>query len=128
MDMNTLSDDARAVARAERELADAHLSMDLRVIDRLLHHDYKIIQPGGAVENKNEVLASYRGGKRHWERAEVDQLDVRVRGDTAWVTGRWRASGVNNGESFEYSARFLSIWIYEDGRWQNVAYLATEIT
>ncbi len=30
-------------------------------------------------------------------------------------------------DDFDYAARFLSIWIKEGGRWQNVAYHSTDI-
>ena len=126
--MQTASnDEIQAVAQAERELAEAHLRLNLATIDLLLHPDYAIIQPGGEVESKAEVLASYRTGTRRCDSAEADELDVRVYGDTAVVIGRWTASGQNQSERFDYSARFLSIWVEQDGRWQNVAMQSTEI-
>lgn len=120
-------DDLEAVAQAERALAAAHVTLDLDVIDRLIHSDYVIVQPGGAVESKAEMLASYRTGTRHWDSAEVDELDIRRNGETAIVVGRWRASGRNGAEAFDYQARFLSVWIKADTRWQNIAYQSTEI-
>jgi len=120
-------DDLLAVAQAERALAEAHLSLDLGVFDQLLHKDYIIIQPGGGAENRAGTLASFRKGTRHWDKASVDQLDIRLFDGTAVVTGRWTASGRNGAASFDYQARFLSVWVREDGRWQNVAYQSTEI-
>lgn len=117
----------RQVAQAERELAAAHLSLDLETIDRLLHPDYVIVQPGGRIETKADILASYRAGGRRWDTAQVDQLNVQLYGETAIVTGRWRASGGNQGEPFDYAARFLSIWLREGDRWQNIAYQATDL-
>jgi ketosteroid isomerase-like protein len=118
---------AAAVAEAERKLAAAHLSLDLETIDRLLHPDYVILQPGGRIETKADVLASYRAGGRRWDTAEADELDIRLLGGTAIVAGRWQASGENQGEPFDYAARFLSVWFREDGRWRNIAYMATEL-
>lgn len=120
-------DDRHAVAAAEHALAAAHLGPDLAVIDQLIHADYIIVQPGGAIETKADVLASYRTGTRHWDRAAVDTLAIRLHADTAIVTGIWRASGRNGPEAFDYQARFLSVWIKDDGRWQNIAYQSTEI-
>ncbi|GIQ72644.1 nuclear transport factor 2 family protein [Bradyrhizobium sp. RD5-C2] len=119
--------DLDAVAAAEHALAAAHLTLDLDVIDRLIHPDYVIVQPGGAIETKADVLASYRSGTRHWEAARVDELDIRLYQDTAVVVGRWLASGRNGPASFDYRARFLSVWVRLGGRWQNLAYQATEI-
>lgn len=119
--------DEQAVIAAEKALADAHLSLDLEVIDSLLHPDYEIIQPDGRVETKADVLASYRTGTRVWHTAKVDRLAVKLFGEMALVHGRWQASGRNESEVFDYAARFLSVWVKDEGRWQNVVYKSTEI-
>jgi ketosteroid isomerase-like protein len=118
----------QAVLQAERDLAEAHLRLDLPRFDELLHPDYVIIQPGGKVEDKAETLASLQTGTRLWEIARSDEMDVQIYGETAVVVGRWRGKGQNGDISFEYSARFLSVWIYEEGMWRNVAAQSTEIT
>lgn len=120
-------DDTFAIIASERELAAAHLTLDLAALDRLFHRDYAIVQPDGTTETRAEVLASFAAGERHWDPAEVDQLHVRRYGDDAVVIGRWRATGHNRQIPFDYAARFLSLWINEAGRWQNVAYHSTEI-
>ena len=122
-----LAEDFNAVVQAEHQLAAAHLQLDLKTIEHLLHQDYVIVQPGGKVETKAEVLASYHTDTRHWDTAQVDQLDIRLYGDTARVVGRWRASGQHGTERFDYAARFLSIWIKQAGRWQNLGYQSTDI-
>ena len=115
------------VAREEIELAEAHLSLNLDTFDRLLHPDYVIIQPGGVVEGKAETMASLGSGERFWEIARSDEMDVRIYGDTAVVIGRWRGKGKNAGEFFDYSARFLSVWVREDSQWRNVAAQSTPL-
>ena len=119
--------DIQAVIQAEEALAAAHLSLDLDTIDRLLHPDYVIIQPNGQLEDKAATLNSLRSDQRHWEIAQSDQLEVRLYGETAIVVGRWRGKGHNGPESFDYQARFLSIWVREKGLWRNVAYEAAPL-
>lgn len=115
------------IAAGERDFAAAHLTLDLAVLEQLYHPDFVIAQPDGMVESKVEVLDSYRSGERHWDLAEVDQLDIRVAGHTGIAIGRWRAIGTNRGQSFNYAARFLSVWTQDGGTWRNIAYTATEI-
>lgn len=115
------------IKRAERQLAEAHLTLNLGTFDRLLHPEYVILQPGGKIEHKTEVLSSSRDGRRHWSTARTDQLEMKIYGDTGIVTGPWWASGQNGEQRFNYAARFLSVWIRADGRWQNIAYQSTEI-
>lgn len=119
--------DRAALIQAEQALATAHLTRDLATIDWLLHPTYVIVQPGGAHENKAQTLASLTTGDRHWELAESDEMEVRLYGDTAVVTGRWRGRGRNGAQHFDYQARFLSTWVREDGEWRNVAYMAMEV-
>lgn len=115
------------VKAAEAQLADAHVRLDIDLIDSLLHPDYVIVQPDGMVETKRQVLASYRSGTRHWDSAKSDQLDVRVYGNMAIVIGRWQAKGRNGSVDFDYAARFLSVWIKQGGRWLNLSSQSTEI-
>jgi ketosteroid isomerase-like protein len=117
-----------ALIAAEEALAAAHLTLDLATLDRLLHPDYVIVQPGGAIEDKAQTLASFTTGDRHWDLAQSDEMTVRIHGDTAVVTGRWRGRGRNGAIHFNYQARFLSTWVRENGAWRNLAYMATELT
>lgn len=119
--------DAEAVIHAEQRLAAAHLTLDLATIAALLHDDYVIVQPGGRIETKADVLASYAAGDRHWDSAAVERLDVKLYGDVARVVGVWRASGSNAGMTFDYQARFVSIWVKQADRWQNLSYASAEM-
>jgi ketosteroid isomerase-like protein len=118
---------ADIIAANEQAIAAAHVSLDLEAIDRLYHPEFIVVQPDGMIETKAEVLESYRSGDRHWDFAEIDRLHIQIAGNTAVAVGRWRARGVNGGERFDYAARFLSVWTYEDGAWRNLAYKAEEI-
>jgi len=118
---------ASAVFQAEERLARAHETMDLAVIAELLHPNYVMLQPNGQVENRQDILDSYRSGERHWDMARVGDMTVRLAGETATVTGRWRAAGQNGAERFDYAARFLSVWVQTVDGWRNIAYSSAEI-
>ena len=122
------SEDEELIAQAERELAQAHLNMDFEKIDDLLHSDYTILQPDGAIQNKETVLASYQQGLRQWDSAKAGNLDVSISGNLALVSGVWTASGQNGQTPFDYSTRFLSMWRKEEGQWQNIAYQSIQIS
>lgn len=49
------------VVEAERKLAAAHVTLDLTQIDRLLHPDYVVVQPGGRTETKAQVWVKSGG-------------------------------------------------------------------
>ena len=115
------------IIACEQALARAHLMLDIATIDSLFHPDYVILQPDGSLETKADILQSYRSGQRHWDKAEVTETEVTLHDNFARVIGKWSASGVNNGQAFEYQARFISIWIRTDGTWRNISYQSVEI-
>jgi ketosteroid isomerase-like protein len=117
----------QAIIEAEEHLAAASLNLDLSVFDQLLHPDYVIVQPGGVIKTKAETMASLASDTRHWQVAGSDEMEVRVYGDTAVVTGRWTGKGQNGDEPFDYQARFLSVWVKENRQWCNVAFQSTPI-
>lgn len=98
--------------------ARAHREMDLGTIAEILSEGYRQIQPDGSVIGKSELLQSYRSGERTWEIAESSEHDVQVLGDVAIVIGRWRGVGSNAGQDFDYSARFLSVYVLDGGDWK----------
>lgn len=122
-----LTGDQNFIMQAERDLAKAHVDMDLAKIDELLHPEYTILQPDGRVENKTAVLHSYQDGQRSWDLASARDLTVTIFDNLALVSGTWTANGRNGHTSFDYAARFLSMWRKDNGRWQNIAYQSTEI-
>ena len=115
------------VFKAENEWTRAHLETNVSALDRLMHPNYSIIKPEGTVWNKEKALASYIPGKRDWEFAESSEHVVNVFGDVAVVVGLWKARGVNNGVSFDYSARYSSVWVKERGVLRMVLDQSTEI-
>ena len=115
------------VLEAEEKWAQAHLETDVDIISELMHPDYIIVKPDGKIWNRENALASYTPGLRQWYEAKSYDHIVNVYGDTAMVVGIWRATGVNNGEHFDYSARYTSLWVKECGKLRIVSDQSTEI-
>lgn len=121
-------DEMDAVMAAERAWTEAHLRGDVETLARLMAEDYCKIESDGSVSDRRRALASYTPGTRYWEQARGDEYMVRVYGDTALVIGRWTARGMNNGAPFDYTARFLSVYVKRAGEWKMVAEQSTEIS
>lgn len=113
-------DAVEQVLLAEREWLLAHLRLDIPALERLMDPDYLQIDADGDTVGKEQVLASFRSGERHWTEANSDEIFVRVYRSTALVAGRWQARGTNAGRSFDYQARYVSAWVRRDGGWRTV--------
>jgi ketosteroid isomerase-like protein len=120
-------DAVEQVLVAEREWLLAHLHLDIPALERLMDPDYLQIGAGGDVLDKEQVLASFRSGERHWDEAHSDEHHVRVYGNTAVVVGRWQARGENAAQHFDYQARYVSVWVCRDGEWRMVSDQSTPI-
>lgn len=116
----------KEVLQAEKFWLQAHQNLDLELLEQLMHPDYVIIQPDGIVVNKADALKSYQEG-RYWEEASIEDLDIRVYGDTAVVVGKWQAKGTNQGQSFDYQARYISVWVKHEGKLKMAADQSTEM-
>jgi len=99
----------------------AHRNLDLETLRDILSADYRQIQSDGTVIGKEDLFNSYRSGFRKWEIAKSDEYEVRLLGNIALLIGRWRGVGENNGEKFDYSARFLSVYQLEHGEWKLIS-------
>lgn len=121
-------DPAQEVLAVEYAWTEAHLRGDIKTLEAIMAFDYLKIQSDGSLSDKKTTLASYQPDRRAWDVAHGDEYDVRIYGDTAIVVGRWTARGNNDGQPFDYAARFLSIYVRRDGRWQMVAEQSTEIS
>lgn len=115
------------VIAAERRWVQAHRDLDLEALEDMLDDDYVQIRADGSVIGKQEALESYRSGKRRWDHAESDQHRVTVIGNAAVLVGRWIGRGENDGEPFDYAARFMAIYTKRDGIWRLVADQSTPL-
>jgi ketosteroid isomerase-like protein len=121
------SDKIYEVIRAERAWLDAHLRLDISLMDSLMADEYTQVNSQGELVGKEKVLASFRAEKRYWQEAESDEYQIQIYGSVAVVHGRWRAKGINSGKAFNYAARYVSVWVERNRRWQMVSDQSTEI-
>ena len=119
--MNEIDKQRAEVIAVEQAWVEAHRNLDLETLEHILSDQYRQVQADGKVIGKQDLLASYRSGLRNWEIAESDQYEIRMLGETALLIGRWRGKGVNQGDKFDYSARFLTVYQREAGEWKLIS-------
>ena len=111
----------KEVLNVERRWVEAHRNLDLDTISSILADDYRQIQADGRVIGKDELIQTYNSGNRRWEIAESNDYEVRLLGSVALLIGRWRGKGDNNGEVFDYTARFLAVYQLNEDKWKLVS-------
>ena len=116
---NPLGDSA-VLLYMEREWNDASKRGDVAWFERNYAFDATDISSRtGGINRKAEEIASMKGDKTVLDSLELSDLDVRVEGNSAIVTGINRVRGKDaEGKPFERRTRFTDTYIKRDGRWQ----------
>ena len=122
-----MTEKEQEVLTTESQWTQAFIESDMDTLEHLMDDSYLQVQSDGSVKTKAEVLTSFDGGQRYWEYARSDEHVVQIYNDTAVLTGRWQAKGVNHGEAFDYSARFVSVYVKRADGWKMVSDQSTDI-
>ena len=104
----------------EREWNDASKRGDIAWFERNYDDDASDISSRtGALHSKAEEIASMKTDKSVLDSLELSDLDVRVEGNMAIVTGINHVKGKDaQGQSFDRRTRFTDTFIKRGGRWQ----------
>ena len=105
----------------------AQLSNDVGLMDRLLADDYISISATGTIETKTEALALRRAGTLHITSLELNDLKVRIYGDTAVVTSRADLEGTNGSTNISGKYRYTRVYNRRFGQWKIVSFEASHI-
>jgi hypothetical protein len=126
----------REVRELEDQLARAVVRGDRAFFERVLADDFTHTSHSGVFKTRAQWLAEPRPGDRtdakpattHYDAMDVDDLAVRIYGDTAVVTGRTTPRGTTaKGQPMTGQYRFLRVWVKQQGRWRAVAFQGTRI-
>ncbi len=107
--------------KVEREWAEAAVKADVATISRILIDEFIGTDPAGTVYDKQQALAALKSSANKVISAAVDDMTVRVFGDTGVVAGRSIVKEVAAGKQVTGRYRFTDTWIKRGGRWQCVA-------
>ncbi|MBA2702533.1 MAG: nuclear transport factor 2 family protein [Blastocatellia bacterium] len=123
-----LSDEGQ-ILYMEREWNDADKKHDIAWFERNYDDDASDISSrNGAIHSKAEVLASIKTDKAVMDSMELSDMNVRVEGNTAVVTGINHVTGRDDkGVAFDRRVRFTDTLVKRDGRWLVMATQGTLI-
>ena len=115
------SDRKAEILAVEAQWNDAIVSRDADRLDAILADEFRLTWADGSVTGKAELIAAVRTRKAELEPIRTEQVDVRVYGRTAVVTGRFLQS-LSLGEArASTNVRYTDVYIRRGGRWQAVS-------
>jgi ketosteroid isomerase-like protein len=123
--------EARAVHKQieslEMEWRQAQVDNDISVISSLLADDYVGITANGTVETKSQTIAQRKAGTIRITSLDLDDLKVRLYGDTAVVTSKADLQGVNGQSDISGKYRYTRVYNRRLGQWKIVSFEASRI-
>ena len=120
------NDASDELIRLEKVWNDAHLQGNADELDHLWSKDIEIVVPNMAAMNKATALAFARSGRMKFQTYETSNLQVRLFGDIAIVSGRMKRARTLQGNSVADNWLFTKVYQRKDGRWQVVHFQASQ--
>ena len=119
--------DEQALIRIQQDWAEARVKGDSSYTHRLEVDDCTIVWPDGRVVNKKEDLQTMTGDIVFGE-FKIDDLQVRVYGETGIVVGQGKISAQQGGQNL-LSGKFVwtDTFVKQGGEWKVVASQITPV-
>jgi ketosteroid isomerase-like protein len=108
---------ARQLEKLVEDWAAAELHGDTAFLRSSLADDFVGIGPRGFMLTKDQWLERHESGKLRYESIGWDEVQVRLYGDAAVVTGRQTAEGKYEDYDLRDQFRATLIFVEQHGRW-----------
>ena len=110
------------IAELEQRIAQAWVNRDRAALEAILAPEWSVTDPSGHVLTRQQVLQqTFDSTDRRIDTMTVDDVEVRMYGDTAVATGRTQATGNYRGTAAVVVLRYTDVVVRRDGVWQVVA-------
>jgi len=111
------ADDEREIRKLDHENTVATWTADSRWFDQNLADDFVQITANGIVKTKIDIVRDLNQTDFAMEPYEPTEVQVRVYGDTAIVTGRVLQIFTRNGSHYVVDARYTDVYARRKGHW-----------
>ena len=123
-----MSQDERHLREIDREWNEAYPNRDVEALDRIIADDWKCIDGAGRVVTKQQLLERVGANPSPFDSHEFDEIDLRLFGDAAVVTGRLAGRGRSEGGDFSVEQRYTRVYVRRAGVWRAVATQVTVVS
>jgi ketosteroid isomerase-like protein len=117
----------QAVRQTFDELVSSYAKNDAAVPTRIYAEDFTMTNPFGEVMTKEQRIGQIKPGGVMFDSYSVDDVSVRIYGDTAVVTNRATLAGKRGDQTLAGQYRITQVFVKKGGNWQLVAAQSTPI-
>ncbi len=111
--------------KLEFDRIQAGVRKDVAFLDAATAEEYLQVDWNGKVLDKAAMLERVRSNNIRLQSNTLDEVDVKVYGNTAIVTGTATRKGVMDGKDISSTVRGTRVYVRRDGRWQVVQFQMT---
>jgi ketosteroid isomerase-like protein len=115
------------IKKMENDRIQAGVHKDVDSIAAVTAEDYVNIDFNGQVRNKAETLERIRSSEIQLKSNTLNEVEVRIYGNTAVVTGLATPNGSLNGKDFGTPIRYSRVYVKKDNGWQVVLFQQTRV-
>jgi len=112
------ADDQRILAALDTKYQKAVEVNDAKTMSEILADNFVLVEGDGKRSSKADLLKSALDGKTHYERQSDTERTIVVSGDTAVVTAKLRAKGLEDGETVDYTEWFSDVYVRTPQGWR----------
>ena len=117
----------KQIRRLENELNEASKRGDSAAYQRLLAEDYTTTAMASGTRTKAQLIADIKSGAQKTESITLEDVKVRVYGDTAILTALQTSKGQYKGRDTSGQFYRLRIYVKQQGQWRAVAFQTTPV-
>lgn len=117
----------KEVLEMKRQYDQALLRGDSAWFERAFADDYLLILGDASTYTKSQIVKDLASKEVTWQTANGRDMQVRMYGNTAIVTGRFSGKWREKGKPVSSEERFTSIWIKDGDRWKAVSEHASQM-
>lgn len=115
-----LADDREDLLALEARWNQAIIDKDVRALDGILAPDFLYITPRGAVIRRADLIAGVQGRRVTVDPFVTEEVEVRLYGDTAVLTGRFTQT-LRLGDQHETTTyRYTDVYVRDGAGWRAV--------
>jgi|SRR6266487_4901682 ketosteroid isomerase-like protein len=119
--------DEKQILKLEDDWVRALEKQDREGLNKILAREFIFIEPDGSLINRDEYLADRSANASDIGSFKIADVQVRVFGDSALVTGVAKISERHQGNQYRFSLRWKELWVKEAGNWKVLAGQATPV-
>jgi ketosteroid isomerase-like protein len=112
------AEDKRILADLDTKYQKAVEQNEAKIMAEILADGFILVEGDGKRSTKADLLNDAKSGQTHYERQDDSERTIAVSGDTAVITAKLYAKGIEDGVKVEYYQWFSDVYIRTPKGWR----------